>query len=288
MVATVPGGTAATDDTLSEVGRRVPATRHGRARRRERMAADVQVVVAATTLAGVDDDPGYLGGYGAINADLARRLAHEQGATWRRILTDPRERTVLEFGRRRYRPPRPLAEHVRARDPGCVHPGCTARSLRCQLDHIVPWRADGDRVGEGGTTCRCNLAPLCIRHHRLKTKHGWTYLRDEDGAYVWQAGTGHRYRSHDEDRGFPRSPERDCVHGLSDDAGFRVAPDAHHRLDASDASQQDASQQDASQQDASQQDASQQDASQHADGPDGSDACQQMNARHRPRSDPPF
>ena len=30
-----------------------------------------------------------------------------------------------------------------------------------------------------------NLAPLCRRHHRAKTHHGWTYVRNKDGTHTW-------------------------------------------------------------------------------------------------------
>ena len=55
-------------------------TKHG-----QRVA--LQVSVAASTLLGLDDAPGYLGSYGPIPAQLARELA--QDGTWRRVLTDP-------------------------------------------------------------------------------------------------------------------------------------------------------------------------------------------------------
>ncbi|HEY2172364.1 MAG TPA: DUF222 domain-containing protein, partial [Mycobacteriales bacterium] len=47
----------------------------------------VHVTVAATTLAGIDDQPGELAGYGPVTAAVARDLA--EGGTWRRLLTDP-------------------------------------------------------------------------------------------------------------------------------------------------------------------------------------------------------
>jgi hypothetical protein len=77
---------------------------------------EVHVTVPATTLLGLADDPGELEGYGPIPADLARELA--ENATWRRIVTDPVDGTVLDVGLRRY-PSAGLARHVRERDsPG--------------------------------------------------------------------------------------------------------------------------------------------------------------------------
>ncbi|WP_246097880.1 HNH endonuclease signature motif containing protein [Rhodococcus spelaei] len=47
--------------------------------------ATIMVGVNATTLLGLDDLPGYLAGYGPIDADLARELAED--GTWRKVLT---------------------------------------------------------------------------------------------------------------------------------------------------------------------------------------------------------
>ena len=53
---------------------------------RPTVTADVRVIVAASTLAGADDQPGHLDGYGAITATHARRLAHNPTSTWARML----------------------------------------------------------------------------------------------------------------------------------------------------------------------------------------------------------
>lgn len=77
----------------------------------------VNVTVAAATLAGLDDQPGHLHGSGTITAEHARRLAAD--ATWRRILHDPVDGTVLDVSRRRYPSPA-MVRHVRARNRRCV------------------------------------------------------------------------------------------------------------------------------------------------------------------------
>ncbi len=59
----------------------------------------------------------------------------------------------------RYRPSAPLDQFVRARDRRCRFPGCRARPMRCDLDHVVPWAA--------GPTSASNLCCLCRHHHRL-------------------------------------------------------------------------------------------------------------------------
>ena len=59
----------------------------------------VEVVVSAATLLGLDDTPAVLRtptGDVPISADLAHELAHDQNATWRRILADPTTGTATD------------------------------------------------------------------------------------------------------------------------------------------------------------------------------------------------
>jgi hypothetical protein len=65
----------------------------------------VQVTVGLTTLLGLDELPGDLAGYGPIPAHLARQIAADPNSTWRRLLTDARSGTLLDYGRTTYRPP---------------------------------------------------------------------------------------------------------------------------------------------------------------------------------------
>lgn len=67
--------------------------------------------------------------------------------------------------------------------PTCVFPWCSRPSHRCDLDHRVP--DDG-----GGASCDCNLAPLCRRHHRLKTHRGYRYTLIEPGTWLWSTPHG--------------------------------------------------------------------------------------------------
>ena len=39
----------------------------------------------------------------------------------------------------------------------------------------------------------CRLAPLCRRHHRLKTHSAWTYTILEPGSYLWSSPHGYHY-----------------------------------------------------------------------------------------------
>jgi hypothetical protein len=147
----------------------------------------VRVVVAASTLLGLDDQPGELAGHGPIPATLARAIAADPDSTWRRVLTDPASGALLDVGRTSYRPPAALAEHVRARDRTCRFPGCRLTAERCDLDHL-------HRYPDGPTSAG-NLATQCRHHHRLKHQGGWHVHADPDtpGLLHWTTPTGRTY-----------------------------------------------------------------------------------------------
>jgi hypothetical protein len=163
----------------------LPATAQGST------AGAVQVMMPLSSLLGVDDEPGYLHGYGHIPAALARRIAAHPDSTWTRLLTDPVTGGLLDYGRTCYRPPADLRDYVIARDVTCVFPGCQQPAYFGDLDHIREWDADH------GTTCPENLAPLCKRHHKLKTEHHWTYRAvinpDRSRGWTWTSPTGRTY-----------------------------------------------------------------------------------------------
>jgi hypothetical protein len=164
-------------------------TRHG-----QRVA--LQVTVAATTLAGLDDQPGMLGSYGPIPAQLARELA--QDATWRRLLTDPLGR-VSAVGTDTYRPGADLTRTVQARDVTCTFPGCRQPATRCEIDHRIPYdhnRTAGDQPHDT-QTCEANLHALCKHHHQAKTKGWWQVSYDRTtGVSTWTDRHGLTYARH--------------------------------------------------------------------------------------------
>lgn len=86
-----------------------------------------------------------------------------------------------------YEVPDRLRVRVDARDLGCVFPHCRRPASRCDHDHAVPHAS-------GGSTCSCNLAPLCRRHHRLKTHTAWSYTVLEPGVYLWRSPHGSVYQ----------------------------------------------------------------------------------------------
>ena len=85
-----------------------------------------------------------------------------------------------------------IPEDVALRDLSCVFPWCTRPARRLQ-PHQHPADCDHQTAyADGGTTCTCQIAPLCRRHHRLKTHGGWTYHTIEPGSYLWTSP--HRYQ----------------------------------------------------------------------------------------------
>jgi len=153
-------------------------------------AALVQVVVGLDTLTGRSEQPGHLVGYGPIPADLAREAALD--GVWKRLVTDPVSGTLLDHGRTTYRPPKGLADFVRARDQVCRHPICRRRAIDSELDHRVRW-------ADGGHTSAANLVGHCKQHNLLKEQPGWEVVAESDGTITWVTPTGHEYSSRPHD-----------------------------------------------------------------------------------------
>jgi Domain of unknown function (DUF222) len=151
----------------------------------------INVTVSIATLLDCDDQPAHLDGYGPITAALARRLATDQTGTWRRLVTDENGQ-LLDYGRKTYRPPANLTDHVVARDKTCTFPGCRRAARLCDLDHHEPF-------GDGGGTNPSNVAALCTRHHNAKHDAGWQVKRRPDGTATWTSPTRHRYVVHPPD-----------------------------------------------------------------------------------------
>jgi Domain of unknown function (DUF222) len=89
-------------------------------------------------------------------------------------------------------PPAWMRELVILRDRTCIHPSCDKDARDCDLDHTEPY-VEMDDGGPPGQTRPDNLAPICRRHHRAKTHHGWSYVRNTDGSYTWTDPFGRTY-----------------------------------------------------------------------------------------------
>jgi hypothetical protein len=146
----------------------------------------VNIHVDLTTLAGLDEHPGELGGYGPVIADIARQVAKGQPDTeWRYTIMND-EGQVISNGTTRRRPNAQLERQVEAESPTCVFPGCRMPASGCDIDHNQPW-------AEGGPTESENLAPLC-RHDHVVRHHGWQIEQIRPGSYQWISPLGHTYR----------------------------------------------------------------------------------------------
>ncbi|MEO7744787.1 MAG: DUF222 domain-containing protein [Actinomycetota bacterium] len=176
------------------------------------------VVVAAPTLAGADEQPGMVVGFGPVTAQTARELAvgtassggpgkSRRGemagdlardlagdAQWRRILTDPESGLVRDYGTTRYRPPQSLADYVRTRDGRCIEPFCRISAWHCDLDHLrnSPAGPSPDPDPDGSTS-DLNLASQCRAGHLAKSLPGWSVDCPDEGRFVWTTPTGHQY-----------------------------------------------------------------------------------------------
>ncbi len=85
-----------------------------------------------------------------------------------------------------YQVPDRLRDQIEVRDRTCVFPWCAHSARRCDCDHVIAH-------AEGGPTCSDNLAPLCRRHHRLKTHTPWTYTVLDPGTYLWSSPHGYQF-----------------------------------------------------------------------------------------------
>ena len=85
-----------------------------------------------------------------------------------------------------YEVPDRLREQTILRDHTCVFPWCTRSARKADADHVIPY-------DEGGTTSTDNIAPMCRRHHRLKTHSAWSYTMLEPGSYLWSSPHGYQF-----------------------------------------------------------------------------------------------
>jgi hypothetical protein len=133
------------------------------------------------TWLGLTRNPGEVSGYGPITDSMAREISQDAGL--RRLILDPLTASTLDLGLRCYRPSAPLRRLVEARDRCCRFPGCQRPAIHCDIDHCVDAHA-------GGPTSRCNLHPLCRKHHNLKTSGAWAVTLHPDGSETWVSPFG--------------------------------------------------------------------------------------------------
>ncbi|QTV79756.1 HNH endonuclease [Microbacterium sp. NIBRBAC000506063] len=152
--------------------------------------AHIQVTVAATTLAGLDEHLAELDGHGPLDPDVARELAGRRGS-WTRLFLDS---TGMVVETDTYSPTESMRRFLRARDQRCRFPGCHVPAARCDIDH------NHDHA-EGGATHICNLCHFCRGHHTLKhpdlrDEDRWTAQLAPDGSVIWRSPLGRDYLDH--------------------------------------------------------------------------------------------
>ncbi|MET4431108.1 hypothetical protein ABIA65_004419 [Mycolicibacterium sp. 624] len=151
----------------------------------------INVIASQETVDGRSEQPGYLEGYGVIDAEQVRQLA--ESATFR-LLTAP---TTPDAETLRYQPSAAVERWIRCRDLTCRFPGCDRPAWTADIDHTLPF--NHTRPSAGGLTVPGNLKCYCRQHHRLKTFHGGPHgWRDEqlpDGTVVLTSPTGRVYRN---------------------------------------------------------------------------------------------
>ena len=128
-------------------------------------------------------------GTGAADIEKLGTITTDLLATWlaRHDLSDTvlRVRPVLDLNADwsvdPHDPPERMREQVMLTHSTCVFPGCRRDSRACDLDHIEAY-VPIDDGGPPGQTRPDNLAPLCRRHHRVKTHTAWTYKQIAPGS----------------------------------------------------------------------------------------------------------
>src|SRR5688572_19027862 len=146
----------------------------------------VELTAPLETLMRLADQPGDLGGFGAVVADIARQVAEQQRrAPWTFTIRDDTTGQIFT-GTTRRRPDARLARYIRCRDRTCRAPGCRRPGIYADIDHTIA-------VQDGGLTVPENLGLLCRYHHRAKHEGWWLLVQVRPGVFVWRSPLGRRY-----------------------------------------------------------------------------------------------
>ena len=143
-------------------------------------------MIDLATLRGEADHPCLLDG-SAIPAPIGRELARDV-SHWRRMVTDPVDGHLLDYGRRTYLPDA-LRTFVAERDQTCRNPWCDQPASRADMDHADPF--------PHGTTSTANNGSVCADCHAIKTAGGaFIDHSAPDGSGVWRTAWGQIVRIH--------------------------------------------------------------------------------------------
>lgn len=192
-------------DVLLDEGAQFPpgegeAGLRGPTKRARGITPTAHVTVPVLALAGAENAPASLEGYGPIDPETARRLVGASSGFYR-VLTDPETGVMRSFGREKYAVPPELRRYLRQRDGTCRFVGCNRAAKHCDIDHTADWawlgRTDDD-----------NLAHLCRGHHRLKHASSWAVVQaaDHSGRLRWSSPLGRDYTTEPEHATAPDPP----------------------------------------------------------------------------------
>jgi hypothetical protein len=191
----------------------------------------VNLTVPLSTLLGLTDGPGDLGGFGPITAHTARGIAaaalNRPAVRWCATVTSDDGQAIGHGCAAPARPPGGRRGSLSGEagtgwavtlkltafaGTGCAHERESARyrpppslwhliqirNQRCTFPgcRMPAVKCDDDHTlayEKGGRTCECNLGPLCRHHHRVKQSQGWRLEQPEPGIFAWVTPSGWKY-----------------------------------------------------------------------------------------------
>jgi Domain of unknown function (DUF222) len=109
-----------------------------------------------------------------ISAKTIERIACDCHLT--RVLLGS-DSAIIDVGRENRVVDAHQARALRARDRGCIWPGCDRPPSWTSAHHLKHWI-------HGGRTDLDNLGSLCYRHHRMCHEGGWQLIRDKNGRIL--------------------------------------------------------------------------------------------------------
>lgn len=181
---------------VDDIGTRIPATSTRQPILQPAREVLIHVHLADAALHAAGLLPGSLDRIAKVEEGHHLALLDQIAAWCKDSLTRVTVKPVIDLNERIWTPgydiPDRLREQVVLRDETCVFPWCGRSARRCDIDHVIPY--DHTEPAAGGQTASDNLAPLCRRHHRLKTHGRWRYRMTSLGVFEWTSPHGHRFR----------------------------------------------------------------------------------------------
>lgn len=196
------------------------------------------ILLPALSLLGETNEPAWMEGAGPISMEVARKLTAQAGS-FLRVLVDPITARPLDIAPDRYKISRAMRTMLLIRDECCQFPGCMAKAINCEVDHIKSFES-------GGRSIYNNLEHLCAHHHMIKhykddkDRHGrrrcideperaslrlrgWTPRMEDGGGVSWTSPAGRYCPPEVGDQQAPAYPE--WIKGVIDGALVQEAAD---------------------------------------------------------------